>query len=536
MRSFEKLFEALDATTKTSARVGALAAYFRLAPPGDAAWVVHFLTGGKMSRLVNTRLMREWVAEAADVPPWLLEECYAEAGDLAETLARLWPRDGQGLPGSLQSVVEECLLPLKDADEGEQRARLESLWNACGFSGRLLLNKFITGGFRMGVARGLVARGVAEASGLDSTVIEHRLAGEWEPTAAAWEALTHPDKEETDASRPYPFYLASPLAGPVAELGDPFEWQVEWKWDGIRAQLICRGGQVVLWSRGGELITDGFPEIAEDARHLPDGTVLDGELLAWRDENVMSFGDLQRRINRKNPGPKLRSEVPVVFMVYDCLEVHGVDIRHMPLYARVGQAVPMFGTEETPCFRVSEPLKFRTWEEAARLRDASRERGVEGLMLKRADSPYKSGRKRGDWWKWKVDPFTLDAVMVYAQAGHGRRAGVYTDYTFALRDGEGGWVSFAKAYSGLTDREMDEVDRFIRAHTLEKHGPVRVVEPLLVCEVAFEGLRESKRHKSGIAVRFPRVSRLRKDKTPDEADDIHALRALMRVTSGGEVE
>ena len=528
MKRFCELYTRLDQTRKTSVKVEALERYFREAPPEDAAWAVYVLKGEKMRRLVKSSLLREWVAAAAGIPLWLLEASYAEAGDLAETLARLWPGEGPGLDMPLHALIESHLLQL-GSDPAVQQVRLQNIWGQCTHTERFLVNKILTGGFRMGAARGLTARALADVAGLAPALVEHRLMGKWEPTAEAVRALLAPEEAgAVSVKQPYPFYLASPLSGEVTALGEPGDWQAEWKWDGIRAQLIVRGGEVLLWSRGEEVITDGFPEIVEGARLLPEGTVLDGEILAWREEAALPFGELQRRINRRNPGPALRKEVPVMFMVYDCLEVHGVDIRSMPLYARQAQAVPMFGTEETPGFRVSEPLEFRSWAELAELRDQSRERGVEGVMLKRADSPYRSGRRRGDWWKWKVDPFVLDAVMVYAQAGHGRRAGLYTDYTFALRDGET-LVPFAKAYSGLTDAEMKEVDTYIRKHTLEKHGPVRVVEPGLVFEVAFEGVQISKRHKCGLAVRFPRVARLRSDKPAGEIDTLEALRALAPV-------
>jgi len=525
MQRFCELFNRLDQTRKTSEKLEALREYFREAPVADAAWAVYVLKGEKMRRLVKTHLLRAWVAGEAGIPLWLLEASYAEAGDLAETLAGLWPGEGPGLGMSLRDLIETHLLHL-GPDPAVQQVRLREIWSKCTRNERFLVNKILTGGFRMGVARALTARALAEVAGIEPARVEHRLMGHWEPTAASMKALLAPEAEGGGtANRPYPFFLASPLAGEVSDLGGASDWQAEWKWDGIRAQLIVRGGEVMLWSRGEEVISDGFPEIVEGGRLLPDGTVLDGELLAWRDEAALPFGELQRRINRRDPSAKLCREVPVVFMVYDCMEVHGVDLRAMPLYARTGQAVPMFGTEDTPVFRVSEPLDFHSWEELTALREQARARGVEGVMLKRLDSPYRAGRKRGDWWKWKVEPFVLDAVMVYAQAGHGRRAGLYTDYTFALRDGEE-LVPFAKAYSGLTDAEMKEVDAFIRKNTLEKHGPVRVVVPEMVFEVAFEGVQVSKRHKCGLAVRFPRVSRLRPDKRLGDIDTLDALRAL----------
>ena len=526
MKRFCELFHRLDQTRKTSEKLEALRDYFQETPAADAAWAVYMLKGETMRRLVKAKLLQEWVAEAAGIPLWLLDASYAEAGDLAETLAWLWPGEGPGLNLSLQTLIETHLMQLGD-DPETQRVRLEEIWGKCTRDERFLVNKFLTGGFRMGVARALTARALAEVSGLEPARIEQRLMGTWEPTEAAMQALLAPEGDaEEGGSLPLPFFLASPLAGPVSGLGEPAAWQAEWKWDGIRAQLIVRSGEVILWSRGEEVISESFPEVIEGGRSLPEGTVLDGEILAWGNESSLPFGELQRRLNRRNPSARLCRDIPVIFMVYDCMVVHGVDIRDMPLYARLGQAVPMFGIEDTPVFRVSEPLTFRSWEALAALREQARGRGVEGVMLKRLDSPYRAGRKRGDWWKWKADPFVLDAVLVYAQAGHGRRAGLYTDYTFALRDGEG-LVPFAKSYSGLTDAEMRRVDGYIRKHTLEKHGPVRVVEPGLVFEVAFEGVQASRRHKCGLAVRFPRISRLRPDKSLAEIDTLENLRGLM---------
>ena len=532
MQHFTQLFAQLDQTRETALRVDALRDYFARAPDADAAWAVYLLKGEKLRRLVSTRDMRTWVAEQANIPMWLLEASYAEVGDLAETLACLWPVDGPGLPLPLHTLITEYLLPLHGQPPEEQRTTLGQLWDQCTLTERLLLNKLISGGFRMDVARELTASALAKHTGRDPALIAHRLMGPWTPTPAAMNALRAPDDGQTALQQPYPFFLASPLTHEPETLGDPDEWQAEWKWNGIRAQLIHRPGLTTLWSRGEALISDSFPEIITAASDLPEGTVLDGEILAWRDEAPLPFAEVQRRLKHRNPSPKLQRDVPVIFLAYDCMEIQGVDIRHMPLYARMGQVLPLFGTEETPRFRVSEPLKFSEWAALANLRAQSRKRGVEGLMLKRCDSPYQAGREQGDWWKWKIDPLTLDAVLIYAQAGHGRRSGLYTDYTLALRH-DGQWVPFAKVCSELSDAEMKEVDQFIRANTLEKHGPVRVVTPQLVFEVAFEGLRPSKRHKSGIAVHFPRIVRRRPDKAPEQADTLDALRALLQAAPCG---
>jgi len=534
MRRFTALFLTLDATTRTTEKVDALVAYFTDAPPADAAWALHVLVGRRLRRLVNTRLLREWVADEADLPLWLVEESYDAVGDLAETMALLLPPpSGEGTDAPLHALIRDRLEPLQGADDARKRELLVTTWRECTEAQRLVWNKLITGAFRVGVQRTLVARALGQVAGVDPAVMAHRLMGEWTPTPASYAALLAAD-DATDLARPYPFYLASPLEeDPAGVLGDVAAWQAEWKWDGIRGQLLRRGGETLLWSRGEELVTDRFPEIVEVAAQLPDGTVLDGEILCWRDGRPLPFNRLQTRINRKTVGPKLLRDAPVVFNAYDLLEVDGEDVREWPLSRRrqrletiVEEVAGAEALRDDPRLVLSAIVAGDSWDALTAAREEARERGVEGLMLKRVDSPYAVGRKRGDWWKWKIDPYTIDAVLVYAQRGHGRRAGLYTDYTFAVWDGDE-LVPVAKAYSGLTDAEIREVDRFVRRHTVDRHGPVRVVEPRLVFELAFEAIAASSRHRSGIAVRFPRMARWRTDKAPEEADRLETLKALV---------
>jgi DNA ligase-1 len=542
MRAFAELYAALDETTKTNAKLAALERYFAAAPPADAAWALYFLSGRKPRQVIGTRKLSAWAIAAAGLPEWLFSECYDAVGDFAETVALLLPETertrqeagdtrqeaGDRPSDGLAYWIEERLLPLRSADEATQRAGLLAAWAELDRPQRFVWNKLITGGFRVGVAQRLVTRALSSVSGLPDSVIAHRLMGEWQPSAAWYRALLAPETADTDVSRPYPFFLAHPLEGDPAHLGDPAAWQAEWKWDGIRAQLIRRAGQTFIWSRGEELISDGFPELTTLGSALPDGTVIDGEIVPYRAGAVQPFAQLQRRIGRKQLSKKMLAEAPVALFAYDLLEADGVDLRELPLEERRRRLAHLYAAYRVQhaVWQLSPIAPGTTWEDLAAAREQSRERGAEGLMLKRRSSPYRVGRVRGDWWKWKVDPFSVDAVLIYAQRGSGKRASLYTDYTFGVWDGDQ-LVPFAKAYSGLTDAEIREVDAFIRRNTLEQFGPVRTVTPRLVFELGFEGIQRSARHKSGIAVRFPRILRWRRDKPPTEADTLETVRALI---------
>jgi DNA ligase-1 len=526
MKSFAKLYTALDETTKTNAKIQALIDYFQQAPPEDAVWAIHFLIGRKPRQVVPTRRLKEWAAQLANIPGWLFDASYDVVGDLAETITLVLPLSTRSRNRPLHVWIEKVLLPLRGKDEAIQQKTIIEAWQQLGNPQRFVANKLITGAFRVGVSQRLVTRALSKMSGIDAAVIAHRLMGEWTPNTETYHQILSTDTHDTNISRPYPFYLAYPLDQDVTALGAIEEWQAEWKWDGIRAQVVKREDQVFIWSRGEELVTEKFPEIAQAAEKLPNGTVLDGEILAWQNERPLNFSELQRRIGRKNIGPKLLEEVPVILMAYDLLEVNGRDIRDGPLSQRFKALTQTLAAlPEERIVRVS-PVEAEIWQKLAEAREQARSRGVEGLMLKRLSSPYRVGRRRGDWWKWKVDPLMIDAVLLYAQRGHGRRSGLYTDYTFAVWDADK-LVPFAKAYSGLTDDEIRRVDRFVRTHTLERFGPVRSVQPELVFEIAFEDIRLSSRHKSGIAVRFPRISRWRTDKKIQDADSLTALKSLL---------
>ena len=528
MRAFADLYEALDTTTSTLAKVDAMARYFKSAPPEDAAWGLYFLTGRRLKRLLPTKALRGWAQELTGVQDWLFEESYAHVGDLAEVIALLLEaqlrREGDLSDVPLSQWVLGRILPLKALEPEAQRAQVTGWWRALPRRELFLLNKLLTGELRVGVSDTLVVRALAQAYGLEPAAVSHRLMGLWVPDAAFFARLVAAEVSDADASRPYPFFLASQLEGAPAELGPREEWLVEWKWDGIRGQLVRRGGRAFLWSRGEELVTERYPEIASAAAALPEGTVLDGEILAYEDGQPLPFARLQRRIGRQKLSAKVLAEAPAAFMAYDLLEEGGEDLRARPLSERRARLEALLaGRDRLP---VSPAVEGATWEALAEARGASRERGVEGFMLKRLASPYGHGRRRGDWWKWKVDPFTVDAVLLYAHPGHGKRAALYTDYTFAVWNG-GELTPVAKAYSGLTDAEIAKLDRWIRAHTKERFGPVRSVEPEQVFELHFEGIQPSPRHKAGVALRFPRIARWRHDKPPREADTLDRLRGLL---------
>ncbi|MEP6592926.1 MAG: ATP-dependent DNA ligase [Acidobacteriota bacterium] len=527
MKRFAELYDAVDRTTSTNAKVAAMVRYFQTAPAADTAWAVFFLTGRRLKRLVPAAAIREWTLQATGLEAWLLQECYAVVGDAAETAALVLDQveSGGADETPLAEWVETRILPLRGLSPAGQQALVSNWWTLLDRGRRFMLLKILTGELRVGVSQTLVVRALAEAAGLPATTVAARIMGDWTPTAAWVSALLSAGETSVDRSRPYPFFLAAPLEAPPDSLGDVSDWMMEWKWDGIRAQLVCRGGVVHLWSRGEELITPRFPEIAAAATRLDAGTVLDGEVLAFRDGQPLPFSSLQQRIGRQKQLAQVMRTVPVVFMAYDLLEHHGTDVRDQPIEARRALLDALLPAD-LGVLRTSGLVHAASWEALAGLRAESRTRAVEGLMLKRRTSAYGVGRRRGDWWKWKIEPYTIDAVLIYAQPGSGRRASLLTDYTFGVWDGDD-LVPIAKAYSGLSNDEIADMDRWIRRHTRERYGPVRHVEPIQVFELGFEAIAPSARHRSGIAVRFPRMLRWRRDKAARDADTIDAVRRLM---------
>ncbi len=535
MQRFTELYRALDETNATSAKVRAMTEYFAAVPAEDAAWAVYFLTGRRLRRLAAPGELRQWTLKLTGMPEWLLEETYASVGDLAETLSLLLDNVLPPPPrahGALHVWVEQRLQTLRGRDADYRRDTLHHWWAELPTESRFVLNKMLTGAFRVGVSRRLVVRALAQASGVEPARLAHRLMGQWQPDAQFFRHLVDHEDHGEDASRPYPFFLASPLAEGPEVLGPRQDWLAEWKWDGVRGQLLRRDGHCFIWSRGEELMEGRFPEIEAAASTLPEGTVLDGEILAWQDQRPLPFNVLQQRINRLKPSARMQQKAPVIFLAYDLLEQACVDLRRQPLSER-RQRLHQLLDRRCDAIQLSRPLAEDSWQTLSEQRERALSMGTEGLMLKRLESPYRVGRARGDWWKWKVAPRTIDAVLLYAQPGHGRRSNLFTDYTFGIRDGEG-LVPIAKAYSGLDNSEIERLDRWIRRHTTERFGPVRAVEAMQVFELAFEGIAPSPRHKSGIALRFPRITRWRQDLAPRDADSLDDVRALLeQIRSAG---
>ncbi|MEQ6248472.1 ATP-dependent DNA ligase [Sulfitobacter sp. HNIBRBA3233] len=528
MKAYADLFNAIDQSTKTTIKVNALSEYFKVTDDIDKLWTIALFSGRRPKRAVTTTKLREWGAEVACIPLWLFEECYPIVGDLAETIALVLPPNETTDNRPLSQWIAD-LREVYKADEEAKKAFVLDAWARLGGTERFVFNKLITGGMRVGVSQKLMTRALARATDRDEAELAHRLMGNWHPDDTTWHALIEAEDASADTSRPYPFYLAYALENGPEDLETPQNWRAEWKWDGIRGQLILRGGEHFVWSRGEELMTDRFPELARAVDYLPDGTVLDGELLVWHADrdHPESFNTLQPRIGRKTVPKKLLKEAPVMLHAYDLLEHEGADVRERPFADRRAMLETLCtGLPPDAPVRLSPQLPFSAWEDLHAYRDNAREAYAEGLMLKRADSPYLSGRKKGDWWKWKLAPLTIDAVMIYAQSGSGRRANLFTDFTFAVWDGDD-LVPFTKAYSGLTDAEFRKITAWVRKNTQQRFGPVRQVTPHHVFEIAFEGIQASPRHKSGVALRFPRMLRWRQDKPMAEANTLDDLKQML---------
>ena len=548
MRAFQDLFNQLDQVTGTKAKVQALVDHFQEVDPGEAAWALTLLLGKRRRRLITGRRLRDILRDRGGLPDWLIDDCYGQVGDSAETISLLWPAVQErveatdpGLPSGegdmpLSWWMETLLPAISTRSDDDQANAVIWLWHRIPLDQHFIVNKLLTGGFRVGVSTGLISRAIAEAFDLEETLVVQRLMGGFEPSAERFVQLTAPatPDEHRSSGTPYPFYLASPLEPERLRETSVNDWKLEWKWDGIRGQLIHRGSGIYLWSRGEELVNDSFPELVDVAQALPSGSVLDGELICWQQNEAtpLGFDQLQRRLGRKTVGAGLKRECPMRFIAYDLLEHQGIDIRQQALRQRQNQLADLLGNIEHPeswRLQQSQSWSIDTWEELDQQRNQARQHNAEGLMLKQVDSPYLSGRKRGNWWKHKLDPMTLDAVLLYAQAGSGRSANLFTDYSFGLWTNaeEPQLVTFAKAYSGLNDAEILELDRWIRRNTLQRFGPARSVKAELVFEIGFEGIHPSKRHKSGIAVRFPRILRWRHDKPAEEADRLDTAKGLM---------
>lgn len=526
MKHFSNLISALEITNKTNAKIEALVDYFKTAPEKDKLWLISIFTGKRPPRPVKSSLMKQWAFEITKLPEWLFLESYSTVGDLGETIALILPNPTHTIEKPLHQWMQE-LIALKPKTEEEKKKYVLNAWSGLEMQERLIFNKLIGGSFRIGVSKKTLVNALSKLSGIDANQLMHSIIGNWNIETINFSDLLNGSHINYDNSKPYPFCLAYALEKDLLALGKPEDWQVEYKWDGIRGQIVKRNNEVYIWSRGEELVTSQFPEIVETITNFKDDFVIDGEILALKDSTVLLFNDLQKRLNRKNITKKLLEDIPVGFYAYDLLEYNNQDFRDKPMQERRNQLETLFSTVVlNDKLKLSKIINFKNWEVLKEIRENARTINSEGLMLKQKASPYHVGRKKGDWWKWKVEPLTIDAVMIYAQKGSGRRSSKYTDYTFAVKKDDG-LVTVAKAYSGLTDAEITEISKWVNKNAIEKFGPVRTVKPELVFEIAFEGIAYSKRHKSGVALRFPRIKRWRKDKPVSEIDTIESVTALI---------
>jgi len=534
MKQFSQLYTELDGSNKTTDKVLALSSFFAgPASDSDKVWVIYLLSGNNITKPVKSTQLKEWVQELAQIPAWLFTESYGIVGDLAETISLLLPQGNQLHDLSLTETIEQ-LQNIAKIPEAEKKKFVTEAWLTQTASERLVFTKLLTGSFRVGVSQRLVVQALSAAFNVNGSQVAHGLTGNWKPSEIELSAIIHGQAVTGTQLQPYPFCLAYPVDGEITKLGPASEWQAEWKWDGMRAQLVNRAGGWAIWSRGDELLTNKFPELEPLVTQLPVGTVIDGEIVAYRHHQPLLFGELQKRIGRKTVSLAQQAAIPIAVIAYDLLEEKGQDIRQQPLRYRQRRLEEVVSQQTSPLLQLSQKITAQSWEELAEIRQTARTHMAEGLMLKRLTSHYQVGRVRGDWWKWKVDPLSIDAVLVYAQRGHGRRATLYTDYTFSVWQNDV-LVPIAKAYSGLTDAEINQVDAFIKAHTVEKFGPVRTVTPELVFEIGFESIQRSSRHKAGLALRFPRILRWRQDKPASEADTLETVTALLAQLEQGNI-
>jgi len=526
MKHFAELINALESTNKTNAKIDAIIDYLERAPDEDKVWFIALFTGKRPKRNVNTNYMKEWALEITGLPFWLFQESYSSVGDLGETISLILPPPAEKIEHTLSEWMNE-IIGLKNKTDLEKKEFVLRSWNGLDYTERLIFNKLLGGSFRIGVSDKTLINALTKFTEQESSTLMHSLMGKWQPEEASFHELISAENINPDNSKPYPFCLAYPLEKDLDELGQPDEWLIEYKWDGIRGQIIRRNDEVFIWSRGEELVTEQFPEIKEVVQNMKGNFVIDGEILAVKDGKVLNFNELQKRLNRKTLTKKMLSEIPIQVFAYDLLELENNDLREKSIASRRAMLEELLLNENPENIKISQVIEFDHWDELDQIRENSRDINSEGLMLKQKNSPYHSGRKKGDWWKWKINPLTIDAVLIYAQKGSGRRSAYYTDYTFAVKN-EDKLVTIAKAYSGLTDKEIMEVSKFVNKNAIEKFGPVRTVKAELVFEIAFEGIGFSNRHKSGVALRFPRILRWRKDKTVDEIDDLEEIKKLIQ--------
>jgi len=527
MKAFAKLISNLEQTSKEAFKVTALAQYFSNATDEDKLWTLALFTGTRPKRVVDIKALKEFAEQVYTEGEWLFEASHQIVGDMAETIAYFLPKAKRNGNHTLSEWIS-MIRTIFNAERIDQRDAITKAWDTLRPEERFIFNKLITGGFRIDVSLKLLSKALAIVTGKDENLLAHKLNSDWHPDEVSFETLIFTENPEAEKSKPYPFHLAHTLESTVAELGDISNWQVERKWDGIRVQVIVRGNKISIWSRKGDILSSKVPELKPLAESMEDGTVLDGELICFKNGKILPINNLRTRFGRRNNSKKQFEESPCVFMAYDILEFKGEDIRNKDLAERRKklEKVILQYYDEHKIILLSDIINNDNWESINSEREKSREHQVTGLVLKNKKSIYGSSRVEGDWWKWPVDPLFIDAILLYAQAGEGGSSKMYREYSFALWHGED-LVTFAKAKSGLEDKELKELTSFVKKNTKEKFGPVRSVAAVQIFRLAFDSITASKRHKSGILLKNPRLIEWLRDKNIEDGNNLDDLKKML---------
>ena len=527
MRQFAALIRKLELSSRQNEKVLVLSAYFQEAAEKDRVWAIALLSQRRPSRTMTLRQMKKWALEFSGIPEWLFEESYQIVGDLAETIALILPpptgQAEQGLSHWIETITE-----LKGRASEAQKALVFKSWEVLDKAERFQFNKLVTGSFRVSVSQRLMTRALSLATGMPETVLAHRISGGWDPESTAFQDLVREQSPTEEAGRPYPFQRIHPLEEGPNVLGETSGYLIDWKWEGIRCQLIRRSSNSFIWSEKGELITGAFPAIASALDNFPEGLVLDGEIVIMQDAGVGPASGIEKRLGMKKPGPKALRELPAAFIAFDILEREGTDLRDRPLLERKQQLLDLAGqvdaTGEVILF--SDPLPVNDWADVAGFRAEARNMRADGLLIKKRELPYRSGDVEGPWLHWKPEAHTINALLIYATRGQGGSTRQYTDLSFAVWAGDQ-LVPFTRTIEGLPEEDMAELSSWIRENTVERFGPVRSVRAEQVFEIAFEGIEPSSRHRSGLILRSPRILRWCRGLTPDRAGKLSSLKKLL---------
>ena len=541
MRNFATLFKELDETAQADLKIEALINYFKKVPPEDLAWTVSLLLGRKIKQVISVKRLRKWSVELTQIPDWLLAECLNNVGDLAETISLILPFEGNSENIPLHVWIEQCIFPLKDQQEEIQKEKIVSFWHQLNSVERFLFNKLVTGSFHVDIPPKLIIKALSSFCSLNEKYISQRLIGNWVPTAGFFNFLCTSNVSDTMANIPYPFNPVVQLDLKVEDLGNINQWLFEWKWNGIRSQIIKRENKVFIWSHDEDLLNDSFPELYELGSILPDGTVIEGIIIPIRDNILLPSAELKKRIAKRYPVKKILSDIPVSFVAFDLLEFDKEDIRNKSLNQRRNLLKEILNDITDKRIILSGVVECNSWKDLKIARSEAGKKSVDGLMLKRLYSPYsigsetivsamQSGILTTNWYKWKNDPLTINAILLYARLEQGSTSPLFKEYTFALWH-DGKLIPFAKTSSGLTDEEIIQVDSFIRKNTLGKFGPVRTVKPELVFKLEFDGIQKSSRNKSGIVVLSPHITRWHHYKKIEEAGSLNSLTILLNNSS-----